>query len=458
MRLRRKSVQGCVALAISLLPLRCAWAEVQSGTSQSTVATDAGDLISLDDAIARAEANEASFAIARAEGETSQLDRSIARASLLPSATFHNQYLFTQGNGSNDRVGQTTTSPAPRFIANNSVHEYVSQGVVNETVGLQQLSAVSLADANAAKAAAELEIGRRGLVSAVVNLYYGLIATESNLETVMRANDEATRFVTLTQQREAGREAAHADVVKAQLQQQQRSRDVADARIAAVRARLELGVLLFPDPRTDFHTQAASASVLPDRSDIEAAAAKNNAELKSALASLRASEAEVTSARAGYMPDLALNFTYGIDAPQFAVNGPAGTRNLGYAASATLDIPVWDWLATQHKVKQSQIRRDAVKIALSATQRRLIANLAEFYDEAATARDQLASLDLSVATAQESFLLTRLRYVGGEGTVLEVIDAQNALISTEMARSDGTLRYQVALAGLQTLTGRPLIQ
>jgi outer membrane protein TolC len=56
------------------------------------------------------------------------------------------------------------------------------------------------------------------------------------------------------------------------------------------------------------------------------------------------SNADVLAARAAYLPDLGLNVTYGIDAPQFAVNGPDGVRNLGYSASVTLDIPVWDWL------------------------------------------------------------------------------------------------------------------
>ncbi len=135
---------------------------------------------------------------------------------------------------------------------------------------------------------------------------------------------------------------------------------------------------------------------MPDRAEVEADASKNNAELKSALAALHASEAEVVSARAAYLPDLGLNFTYGVDAPQLAVNGPDASRNLGYSASATLDIPVWDWLSTEHKVKQSEIHRDLAKVALTTAQRRLIANLSEFYDEAATARDQLASLDASV--------------------------------------------------------------
>jgi outer membrane protein TolC len=161
----------------------------------------------------------------------------------------------------------------------------------------------------------------------------------------------------------------------------------------------------------------------------------------------------VQAARAAYLPDLGMNFTYGIDAPQFAANGPDGVHNLGYSASVTLDIPVWDWLSTQHKVRQSEIRRDAVKVALSAVQKRLLANLDEFYAEADAAQKQLDSLNTSVQTATESLRLTHLRYSGGEATVLEVVDAQNALILTEDAREDGMLRYQTALANLQTLTG-----
>ncbi len=107
--------------------------------------------------------------------------------------------------------------------------------------------------------------------------------------------------------------------------------------------------------------------------------------------------------------------TYGIDANQFAVNGPLnpdGTqaRNLGYSTSVTVNLPVWDWLASEHKVKQSEIRRDAAQVALSNTQRQLIAQLDEAYSEAQAARDQLASLDQSVATAAESLRLTKLRY------------------------------------------------
>jgi outer membrane protein TolC len=92
-------------------------------------------------------------------------------------------------------------------------------------------------------------------------------------------------------------------------------------------------------------------------------------------------------------------------------------------------------------------------VALSATQRRLIARLDEAYSETVAARNQLASLDTSVATAAESLRLTRMRYTEGEATVLEVVDAQTAFVGAENAREDGRVRYQAAQADLQTITG-----
>jgi outer membrane protein TolC len=404
--------------------------------------------ITLQQAIALARANEPNFAAAAANKRVTALDHSIAQAALLPGVSYHNQVLYTQPNGSFNGGGPVGSQSAPRFIANNAVREYASQGVVTETFGLQQLTAVSRASAADAVAAAELEIARRGLVATVTGLFYQTLAADRKVEVGRRAAGEAASFTQLTQQRESAREGAHADVVKAQLLQQQRDRDLADALLEAQKSHLDLGVLLYPDPRTAYTLVPGAVVPLPDRADVDAAAMKLNPELHQALASLR-----VTAARAAYLPDLALNFTYGIDAVQFAVNGREGVKNLGYSAGATLDIPIWDWLSTQHRVRQSEILRDAAHTTLTATQRRLIAQLDESYAEAGTSRDQLQSLDQSVQTAAESLRLTRLRYTAGESTVLEVVDAQNSLTAAEIAREDGTIRYQLALTNLQLLTG-----
>ena len=107
-----------------------------------------------------------------AASKSSALDRQIARAGLLPNVMYHNQALYTQPNGLQNQAGQGAgAQPSPRFIANNAVREYASQGVISETVGLAQVAGVRRADAAAAMASAELEIARRGLVAAVTGMF-----------------------------------------------------------------------------------------------------------------------------------------------------------------------------------------------------------------------------------------------------------------------------------------------
>jgi outer membrane protein TolC len=445
-----------IALALSMIPTAAALAQQPGG---SLTASPGPAPITLEQAIALARANEPTFAAAAANARVAALDHSIARAALLPNATFHNQYLYTQPNGIRTETAAIGAQSLPIFIANNSVHEYTSQAVVNETLGLPQTLAVSRTAAAAAVAAAQMEIARRGLVLTLTGLFYQELAADHRVAVARRAASEAANFTNLTQQRESAREGAHADVVKAQLQQQQRDRDLAEVLLGAQKSRLDLGVLLFADPRAAYTLSPGPVVPLPARADVDAAAMRLNPELREAMASLRVNTLQVAAARAAYLPDLALNFTYGIDAPQAAANGRFNIvdrvtpRNLGYSASATVDLPVWDWFSTQHKVRQSEILRDVAHTTLTATQRRLVAQLDESYAEAGTAHDQLQSLDQSVQTAAESLRLTRLRYTAGEATVLEVVDAENSLTTAEMSREDGAIRYQLALTNLQLLTG-----
>lgn len=455
-RARVQALFGSLLIAVAFLFVTNPdiWAQANSQENSkpnSTAPADKQDIpsITLEEAIRRAQANEPGYVGAVGDSQSAHLDRRIAQAALLPNATYHNQFLYTQPNG-------TVRNPSqqPKFIANNTPHEYISQGSVNETIGLAGIADAQRAGFAELEASARQEIARRGLVATVVSAYFTLKANQAKLLTAQRAADEASGFVHLTQTLEGGREVAHGDVVKATLQGQQRQRDLEDARLAEEKARLDLGVLLFPDPRSAYLLQDEPQPAPPSSyQEVEAAAQQKNPDLARALAALHASEKEVLAARGAYLPDLALNYTYGIDAQQLAVNSPDHLRNLGYSTSVTLDIPVWDWFTTHNRVKQSEIRRNVAKVELTATQRQLVANLQQFYNELTVAYNQLTSLSQSVDTARESLRLTNLRYRGGEATALEVVDAQNALTTAEQAFADGAVRYRLALANLQTLTG-----
>lgn len=451
---RNSHSKGRVPAFVSLWIL-----SVSTGLSgqQATTGPSGPVRISVSEAIHRAQQNEPVFANAVAFERSAETAKYIAKAALLPSINYHNQMIYTQPNGQKDPAVAPGLMNSPIFIANNAIHEYVSQGVLTETIGAKQIADAQVASADAARAKANLEITRRGLVSAVVSLYYDVASSEEKRRLLVEALAEAQSFTKLSQERESAREVSHADVVKAQLQQQQRQRDLNDAVVLADRARLELAVLLFPDPRTPYLTEeTANPPALPTQGEVNQLASLNSPEMRSALAEVSSANAAVRSAKFAYLPDLALNFNYGIDAPQFAKRGgaPDNLNNLGYSITGTVDVPVWDWLTTQKRIRQSEIQRDAARVTLTAAQRRLIAILEETYAEAVVADKQLALLDQSVKTAEESLRLTKLRYSAGESTALEVVDAQNADLSAKTAQADGIVRYRTALASLNILTGQ----
>lgn len=384
-------------------------------------------------------------------------DRAQARDALLPSVNYDNSAIYTQSSGA---LAAVAAAPPVIFIANNAVHEYLSQANVHEAIDVAAFSNWRRASAAAAVARAQVEIAARGLVVTVAQNYYKVGAAERKLETARRNAEEGDRFFKLTEDLEGGGEVAHADVIKAELQMRERRRQLQEAQLGLLNARLDLAVLIFPNLNENFEIadDLHAAAALPTIEDIQQRGNHDNPDLRAALEAVRQARYDVFSARAGYLPALTFDYFYGIDAPNFGVNtvvnpGNQKFSNLGSSAVVTLNIPIWNWGSTQSKVRQAELKRDQAKRELSLAQRKLVAEIQSLYAEASTALSELEGLRRSGELAEESLRLVTLRYKNGESTVLEVVDAQTTFATADSAYQDGALRYRVALASLQTLTG-----
>jgi outer membrane protein TolC len=445
----RNLASGALAtLVLSILSVALAApAQVtdQTVASNAQAANAAPLTITLQDALERARKNNPEYRAALTEYGLAKEDRVQSRAGLLPSVNYNAGFIYTEGNG-------TLTS---RFIGNNGVHEYLSQGNVHQALSLGTVADYRRTLAAEAVARARSEIAARGLVVTVVQAYYGFAVAQRKYATAQRASSEAQHFLDISQKLEHGGEVAHSDVIKAQIQTNQQQRELQEAELEMNRSRLELAVLIFPDFNQNFSVvdDLQTPEPLPAFQEVEAAAANKNPELRAALAALQQAKAEVAVAWNGFLPSLNLDYFYGIDANQFATRAPDGRHNLGYAASATLQLPVWNWGANRSKLKQAGLRRQQAQVELSFTQRQLLAKMHTLYDEAQTARAEMDSLSQSAELAAESSRLTTMRYQAGEATVLEVVDAQNTLTQARNSFNDGQARFRVAMANLQTLTG-----
>jgi|tagenome__1003787_1003787.scaffolds.fasta_scaffold20989872_7 outer membrane protein TolC len=446
------SALACVLILVLLLLGAQGFAQI-SVTSQSQ---GAPLTLTLQDALQRARMNDPQYRAAITDLGLAREDRVQARAGLLPDVNFNNSFIYTQGTGPLPVSCTTTTVGCPtfRFIANNGVHEYVSQADVHQALSLTNVAEYRRSSAALAQARAKAEIATRGLVVAVTQAYYGLLVAQRKYATAQRAQAEAARFLDISEKLEKGGEVARADVIKARIQAQQQQRDLQEAQITMERTRLDLAVMMFTDFNQDFTVvdDLQTPEPLPTFAEVQTAGKKNNPDVRAALAAYEMANHEVTAAWGGLLPALSVDYFYGIDANQFAVQSN-GVRNLGYAGVASLQIPIFSWGADRSKLKQAKLRRDQAHVELSFAQRQLLSHLRQFYSEAETARSEMESLASSAELAADALRLTNLRYQAGESTVLEVVDAQNTLTLARNAYDDGQARYKVAVANLQTLTG-----
>jgi outer membrane protein TolC len=411
-------------------------------------------IITLRDAIEHAKENDLQFQTVEADVDAAREDRVQAKSSLLPSLSHSTQYLGTQ----------SSTSPSGRFVTNDGEHVFRSWAVVHQEISAKTLVRAPYQRAQAAEAlaAARLEVAQRGLAVAVTRGYYTLVTAQRRYSTAQQAADQAKRFFDTSQQRQNLGEVARSDVVKAQIQYRQQLQGFQEAVLALENARLGLAVLLFPTLNENFTVvdDLTSAPPLPPFSEAKSMAVTSNPDLRAAAASLDVAHQEQRFARQAFYPSLSVDAVYGIEANRFALHSVVDAApqygslpNLGYFVTANLTVPIWDWGGLRSKVRQADTREKLARTGVTQAQRQLLANLYSMYNEAAAARASVDNLQQLADLAAESLRLTNLRYEAGESTALEVVDAQNTLIQARNTFDEAGIRYRVALATLQTVTG-----
>jgi outer membrane protein TolC len=408
--------------------------------------------LTLQGALDLARANSQQFRSAQLASNLAAEDRKQAKAALLPSLNGLGQFIYTEPNG----------TPSGIFVPNDGPRVYTTWANVHGDVYSPARWAEYRSSAAAeAVARAKADVAARGLVATVVQNYYTLVAAVRKGASAQQGLREAQQFLDITRRQENGGEVAHSDVVKAQIQVAQRQRDAQDADLLVLKSRLALSVLIYPDFRDEFAVtdDLQDLAPLPALDAVRSTATAASPDLRSAEASVQQSASDVGVARGGLLPSVSFDYFYGIQANQFATHStptaefPNGVNLLGSSAQVSVNVPLWSWGATQSKLRQAQLRVEAAKADLTLAQRQLQANVAAFHREAEVARDQVTSLRTSLDLSTESLRLTLLRYQAGEASVLEVVDAQTTLIQARNAYDDGLVRYRVALAALQTLTG-----
>jgi outer membrane protein len=184
---------------------------------------------------------------------------------------------------------------------------------------------------------------------------------------------------------------------------------------------------------------------LPAERDAEgwvAAAIENNPALKAKQLQVQASESDITVARAGHLPTLYFNGSYGKTTtwgdstftssnPPFSSTFPLGSENRGPTLGITLSVPIFSGGATQSRVRQALAQRDVAADELEQQKRGLVRSTRNAYQTLVAGISEVEARRSAVLSARSAYDASQVGLEVGTRTVLDVLTNQQNLFNAE---------------------------
>ncbi|HEU4670994.1 MAG TPA: TolC family outer membrane protein [Dyella sp.] len=172
-------------------------------------------------------------------------------------------------------------------------------------------------------------------------------------------------------------------------------------------------------------------------------ALQNNPNLLSDKYSVEAAEHSISAARAGHLPTISANVSYGKSATWYQNSNLHFRQPSSTTVGLTLSVPIFSGGLTQSRVRQSIYQRDAAQDSLEADRRQVQRNTLNYYRSVIAGISQVEAAKSAVAAGQKALDATRAGFSVGTKTILDVLTAIQTLTSSESQYSQA--RHQFIL-------------
>ena len=409
-------------------------------------------LLTLDDALRRANALASSFQQAGLNEKIAAEDVRQAQAAFLPRVSAPLSYLYTS-----PALGLPPGTPRIQsFLANNAISEYQAYLNVSGDIDIAGRLRATLAKNRALLEAAHAgtEVARRALAQAVIEAYYGLAlatAQRNAAELNLTAAEEFERITSLLFE---GGEVASVDLTRAQLQTIARRDELERARANEEVAAGSLRVLVGYDFASPISTTdlALAAPVDFEFLQFKVNDIPRRPEFAQFEAQIRAAKQEVRIARADRLPQFSYSLLGGFDTD--SLGPPRLKEHTGVSAAFNLTIPIFDWGASRSRERQAQLRAQVVEIDRTIALRGFTQQFYAAQAQVTSAVTRIRLAGTGVTQAQTNLNASIARYRAGEAQIIEVTDALTTLAAQRFALYQAIFDYQTALARLRQSTGQ----
>ena len=398
---------------------------------------------------------EARAAVAQALARIEQ-SRAPARPNLNLSASYQDPLYFhaESANSGLSNLNIPGLSGAGSFA---SFFAQAPEGT-QESLSLRQLlfdfnqtrSSVRSAKAQARAAEAGVRIARQDLAYQIRSAFLQLLNSQRLAKVRMMAvENQAVHIEEARKLFDAGI-GLPVDVVRAQTEYAKQVNEFTKQRNQALMDRVKLAALLGVDPRTPFEIEEPAIEVDPDvqLQGLVDQALADKPGLAQTEAQLESQKYQLENAKASNNPRLtaSLNFSGNQVTPQ--------PRTESLSLMFNLEWPLYDGGLAAAKADEARAAIEQYSARLTREQREVVEQVSNAYIQMQTAMQTLQTSDVQVKGAEESVRVASGRYRLGLSTFVEVLDAEQSLLTARTDRVNSLAQLEMAEAELKHAIGQ----
>lgn len=414
------------------------------------------ELLTLDEAVAIALEQNPDIASSRWNAAALSAAGDTARARRLPAVKLRGSYEYTSED---QRLFPATANGETGVFGSDLFAADIVLSLPLYTGG-KISSAINASDLLRQAAEGELSRTRETIVFNVTSLFYNLLAQHEvirSFESAVEATQEHRRSI---EEQVAAQKAARVDLLRAEVRLAELKEKLTRERNTLTIQRWALAALLgtesgntAPDIAGDLHPV-----VLPECPESALCMRKALEQRSDYHASLNLAQAQseaVKGARAGHLPTLSLQASYGERWMENISDQPAGTDDSQEIGRIGLvaEFPLFEGGAIRSQVREQTARYNARQEQVRKLELQIRTEVEIALAEIASARERAEATAKAIEQARESFRIIREKYDLGKGAMVDVLDAQAALVLAETTYARALADLSVSDARRKLATG-----
>jgi len=180
---------------------------------------------------------------------------------------------------------------------------------------------------------------------------------------------------------------------------------------------------------------------------------ENRPDMIAMNARVKASEAGLTSARGGWLPQVYLVGNYNYLRPNSRIFPTKDEFKGTWDVSLSLSFDIWNWNQTGNQTTQAQAQVSQAEQGLSQLQDGVTLEVTQNYLSVNQAKEKIDVAQQGVKQAEENYRITNEKYKKGLTANSELLDAEVASLQSKLNYTQSLVEYELSVARLSKAIG-----